>query len=120
MPDDFPGVHVAGGQQIALAKISSNPLKLRLFTGSPNGVTLDIEYDGSTDLMTPKSTWHNGGYFASVGEATPYMVPTLSGGLGGFGPSSFGGPGLNYVFRLLVTKHQETFEIVCPPDLPMQ
>jgi hypothetical protein len=116
-PDDFLGAYVGEGQKVSLVKMGSNPLKLRLFSGSNNGVTLDIEYDGSTDLMTPKSVWQNGGYFGPVEVATPYKIPTLS---GGFGPSSFAGPGVNYVFRLLVNKNQETFEIVCPPDLPMQ
>jgi hypothetical protein len=115
-PDDFPGVFVEEGEQITLIRVSADPLKLRLFSGSKNGVTLDIEYDGSTDLMTPKSYWHNGGYFGSVAEATPYLVPKPGGGLSGFG-AGFGGPVIDYALKLLVTKHQETIEIVSPPDM---
>jgi hypothetical protein len=115
-PDDFPGVYVGGGEQVSLVRISANPLKLRLFSGSGNGVTLDIEYNGSTDLMTPRSFWHNGGYTGPVGKTTPYLLPKAGGGSAGFGPG-LGGPVVDYELRLVVTKHQETFEIVNPPDM---
>jgi hypothetical protein len=115
--DDFPGVFIEGGQQIALVKISANPLKLRLFSGSDNGYTVDIEYNGSTDLMTPKSYWHNGGYFAPIAEATPYKVAKPLGGPSGFGPGVGGGPVVDFTVHVLVAKSMETFEFVIPPDL---
>jgi hypothetical protein len=114
--DDFPGVFIDEGQQIALVPISTDPLKLRLFSGSSNGVTLDIEYDKSTDLMTPKSYWHNGGYFASIAEATPYKVGKPVGGPSGFG-AGVGGPVVDFTLHVLVAKSMETFEFVTPPDL---
>ena len=67
-------------------------------------------------LMTPKSYWHNGGYFASIAEAKPYLVAKPLGGSGGLG-SILGGPEVDYEMKLLVTKTMETFEIVSPPDL---
>jgi hypothetical protein len=55
------------------------------------------------------------GYFAGVPEVTPYVVATQP---GGFGLSSFAGPGLDGELRILVTKTMETFDIVKPPDMP--
>jgi hypothetical protein len=53
-----------------------------------------------------------------VPEVTPCVVATQPGGVGGFGPSSFPGPGLDGELRILVTKTMETFDIVKPPDMP--
>jgi hypothetical protein len=112
-PDDFPGAYLAGGEQVTLIQTQASPERLRLYSGSGNGNVVEIEWSEATDLMTPMSTWHNGGYFGAIARATPYKTSIPTGGMAAFGP-----PSLSYTIRIVVAKTMETFEIVSPPDMP--
>lgn len=112
-PDDFPGVFLDGGERMSLIQTQADPKQLRLYSGSGNGSLVEIEWDETTDTMTPLSRWHNGGYFAHVGDCNVYKL--LSAKPGG---SSLLDPEPSFTLRILVAKAQETFEIVSPPDMP--
>ncbi len=113
MPDAFPGAFVNGGERMSLIEMSSSPKKLRLYSGTGNGTLLEIEWQASTDTMTPLSYWHNGGYFDHIASCDVYKIFSgIPGGASAFGPP------LPFTLRIVVGKTRETFEIVSPPDLP--
>ncbi len=111
-PDHFPGVFLNGGEKMSRVQIQAIPTVLRLYSGTGNGHLVEIEWQQSTDAMTPLSYWHNGGYFDHVADCNVYMIPTVPPGGASFGPE------LDFTLRIVVGKTRETFEIVSPPDMP--
>jgi hypothetical protein len=111
-PDDFPGVFINEGEKMSLVQLPGSPKKVRLYSGTGNGHLLEIEWQESTDSMTPLSYWHNGGYFDHVADCNVYMMPTVPPGGSSFGPV------VDFTLRIVVGKTRETFEIVSPPDMP--